>query len=88
MNRHSFRWSGLVFGLLLLAAAGSWAVWDQDLLSNQQFSFVVSGVLIAVGVAGVISTFWRPTTAGSPTSATIDPTTPEEHHEQAADPQS
>ncbi len=61
MNSHPFRWRGLVFGLPFLAIAGNWAVWKQDLLTQQQFSFTVSAVLIAFGILGVIATFWRPT---------------------------
>lgn len=61
MNSHPFRWRGLVFGLFFLAIAGNWTVWKQDLLTQQQFSFTLSAVLIAFGILGVIATFWRPT---------------------------
>lgn len=79
MNRHSLRWPGLVLGLLFLAIAGNWAVWQQDLLTRQQFSYVLSGALIVLGTLGVIATFWRPRTA----SLTHDTTHHlEENHEE------
>ncbi len=81
MNSHPFRWRGLVFGLFFLAVAGSWAVWKQDLLTQQQFSFTLSAVLIAFGILGVIATFWRPTPHLS-----HHHDTPEESHEEP-DPQ-
>lgn len=82
MNSHPFRWRGLVFGLFFLAVAGNWAVWKQDLLTQQQFSFTLSAVLIAFGILGVIATFWRPTPHPSQHHEN-----PEESHEEP-DPQS
>jgi hypothetical protein len=83
MTRHLFRWRGLAFGLAFLALAGNWAVWEQDLLTQQQFSFTVSGVLIVLGTVGVIATFWRSGAQSSPphpmTDTHTDPT--EENHE-------
>ncbi len=88
MNRHRIRWQGLVFGLVFLSVAGSWAVWRQDLLTRQQFSFALSGVLIVLGALGVIATFWRPRSRGTDHTAafatdpsTAPPSPPEEHHE-------
>ncbi|MGA9716510.1 MAG: hypothetical protein WBQ48_11815 [Aeromicrobium sp.] len=60
MTTHAFRWRGLIFGLIFVAIAGGWAAWKQDLLTQQQFSFTVSAVLIVFGILGVIATFWRP----------------------------
>ena len=94
MNSHPFRWRGLVFGLFFLAVAGNWAVWKQDLLTQQQFSFTLSAVLIAFGILGVIATFWRPTPRPSsipdPAAQSVESdhhdTQPEESHEEP-DPQ-
>lgn len=82
MNTHPFRWRGLIFGLLFLAIAGNWAVWKQDLLTQQQFSYAVSAVLIAFGILGVFATFWRP----APRSTHDHPDTQEDSHEEL-DPQ-
>jgi hypothetical protein len=60
MNRHPFRWSSLAFGLMFLAGVGQWAVWKQDWLTPRELSLVSSGVLIALGLLGVIATFWKP----------------------------
>lgn len=71
MNRHSFRWTGLAFGALFLAVAANWVVWQGDLLTGRQMSYVVSGVLIAAGLLGVVATFRRPTSpASTPTPTT------------------
>lgn len=87
MTRHSFRWRGLAFGLFFLAVAGNWAIWKQDLLTQRQFSFTLSAVLIVLGVLGVIGTFWSPGTpkaaANTPIDTPTDTTTDlqEENHE-------
>lgn len=60
MTRHPFRWSSLVFGLFFLAGVGQWAVWKQDWLTPRELSLASSGVLIALGLLGVIATFWKP----------------------------
>jgi uncharacterized membrane protein YqjE len=87
VNSHPFRWRGLAFGLVFLAVAGSWAVWEQDLLTRQQFSLTTSAVLIALGTVGVVATFWRPRSRSTQPLTTTPATDPiEEHHEQAADP--
>ncbi len=88
MTRHPLRWRGLAFGLFFLAIAGNWAVWKQDLLTPQQFSYSVSAVLIALGVIGVVGTFWNPGGRQTTSHALIDSpaNTPEENHE-APDPQ-
>lgn len=86
MNHHSFRWPGLAFGLLFLSIAGNWAVWEQDLLTRQQFSYTLSGALIVLGVIGVIATFWRPRTQPAHHDTTTTTTTLEENHEEP-DPQ-
>ena len=70
MNRHPFRWEGLAFGAFFLAVAGNWAVWKEDLLTGTEMSYLVSSVLIVLGLAGVVATFWKP----RPTTPTITPT--------------
>jgi len=60
MTRHPFRWSSLVFGLLFLAGVGQWAVWKADWLTPHELSLISSAVLIALGLLGVIATFWKP----------------------------
>ena len=88
MNRHPFRWQGLAFGAFFLAVAGNWAVWEQDLLSPDQFSFTLSAVLIVAGVVGVVATFVKPRHAPAPAQPeTHIHDDPEENHEQAAHPQ-
>jgi hypothetical protein len=56
MNRHSFRWDGLAFGLFFLAALGQWAVWEQDLLDPDDLAFLGAAVLIVLGVLGIAGT--------------------------------
>lgn len=65
MNRHPFRAESLIFGLLFLAAVGTWAVWKQDILTARELSLTASAVLIFLGVIGVAATLWqaRPTPA-------------------------
>jgi len=86
MNRHPLRWENLVFGLLFLGAVGHWAVRRTDLLTTRELSLTASGVLIALGVAGVAATLWksRPARASS-TSAPIPEAAEEEGvlHEEA-----
>lgn len=73
MTRHSFRWSGLIFGALFLSIAGNWAVWQGDLLTGREVGYIASGLLIAVGVLGVLATFRKPPV---PAPITPDETTP------------
>ena len=85
MNRHSFRWTGIAFGALFLSIAANWAVWEGDLLTGREMSYVVSGVLIALGLLGVIATFRRPATHNpiEPTNSQVETTpTSEEIHEE------
>lgn len=86
MNRHSFRWRGPVVGLFYLAVAGSWAVWKQDLLTRQQFSYTLSGVLIVLGALGVVATFWHPRSRSS-THDMFDTTHPLKENHEDPDPQ-
>ncbi len=92
MNRHPFRWQGAAFGAFFLAVAGNWAVWQQDLLTQREFSLTLSVVLIVAGILGVILTFWKPrprpaATTASTTTTRTDTTHPlEESDEEAADP--
>ena len=92
MNRHPVRWQGVAFGAFFLAVAGNWAVWQQDLLTQREFSLSLSVVLIVAGILGVILTFWKPRPPGT-TATTTDPdidtvtTHPlEESDEEAAHP--
>ncbi len=45
-----------LFGVLFLAAAGSWAAHDQDLLDGDQLGRVVAVGLIVLGALGVVAT--------------------------------
>jgi hypothetical protein len=45
-----------LFGLLFLAAAGSWAAHDQDLLDGDELGRVVAVGLIVLGALGVVAT--------------------------------
>ena len=56
MNRHSFRWDAIAFGLFFLAVLGQWAVWEQDLLTPDDLAYVAAAVLIALGVLGIVGT--------------------------------
>ncbi|MGJ9421893.1 hypothetical protein [Aeromicrobium sp. CF3.5] len=90
MNRHTFRWQGAAFGAFFLAVAGNWAIWQQDLLTQREFSLSLSVVLIVAGILGVILTFWKPRPPSTTTSTTdaTDTTHPmEESDEEATDPQ-
>ncbi len=82
MNRHPFRWEGLAFGAFFLAIAGNWAVWTEDLLSGTEMSYLISSILIVVGVAGVVATFWKPKQP-----APLTPTPQETNDVEATDPQ-
>lgn len=83
MNRHPFRAESLIFGLLFLAAVGTWAVWKQDILTARELSLTASGVLIFLGVIGVAATLWQ--ARPSPTPST---NVPEGTEDEEADPQS
>lgn len=65
MNRHPFRWEPLVFGLVFLAVAGSWAVWKADLLSADQLVYAAAAGLIVLGVAGIMASLAAPRHAPS-----------------------
>ena len=56
MNRHTFRWDGLAFGLFFLAVLGQWAVWDQDLLDPDELAYLGAAVLIVLGLLGIAGT--------------------------------
>ena len=61
MNRHSFRWEALAFGLLFLAVVGTWTAWRTGLLDSNQLAYAPAATLIVLGIAGIIATFSRPT---------------------------
>lgn len=89
MSRHPFRWSNLAFGLMFLAGVGQWAVWKQDWLTPRELSLASSGVLIALGLLGVIATFWKPGQPITTTpSALEDTSTSERSEHEEADPKS
>lgn len=85
MNRHGFRWSGVVFGSFLLIVAGAWTVWQTDLLTPREFNVTLSIVLMVAGVLGVVATFATRSTA--PTNPDPSPQLTEEPDEQATDSQ-
>ena len=60
MNRHSFRWEALAFGLLFLAVVGTWTAWRTGLLDSNQLAYAPAATLIVLGIAGIIATFSRP----------------------------
>ena len=60
MNRHSFRWEALAFGLLFLAVVGTWTAWKTGVLASGQVAYAPAGALIVLGVAGVIASFSTP----------------------------
>lgn len=66
MNRHSFRWEPLVFGLLFLAVVGNWAVWKAGLLSADQLVYVVAAGLIGLGVVGIMASLAAPRSTAIP----------------------
>ncbi len=86
MTRHPFRWSSLGFGLMFLAGVGQWAVWKQDWLTPRELSLTSSAVLIALGLLGVIATFWKPTPLTSPPYPHDNPS--ESSEDEEADSQS
>ena len=78
MNRHSFRWDGLAFGLFFLAVLGQWAVWQQDLLDPDELAYLGAVVLIVLGVLGIAGTAisaqsHRRTAPFTPTKTTDEP---------------
>ncbi len=79
MNRHAFRWDAFIFGLFFLAVLGQWAVWEQDLLGQDDLAFLAAAVLIVLGVVGILATAVstrKPRTAPfapEPTPETDDP---------------
>jgi len=60
MNRHSFRWESLAFGLLFLAVVGTWAAWKSGALDSDQLAYAPAGTLIVLGIAGIIASFSSP----------------------------
>jgi hypothetical protein len=56
MNRHPFRWDAIAFGLFFLAVLGQWAVWEQDLLTQDDLAYGGAAILIVLGVLGIIGT--------------------------------
>ena len=69
MNRHSFRWEALAFGLLFLAVVGTWTAWRTGLLASNQLAYAPAGTLIVLGIAGIIATFSKPRSKQPTTSA-------------------
>ena len=89
MNRHSFRWDGLAFGLFFLAVLGQWAVWEQDLLDPDELAYLGAVVLIVLGLLGIAGTAisaqsHRRTAPFTPTTTTSTTDEPDET-EPAAD---
>jgi hypothetical protein len=80
MNKHTFRWDSLVFGLFFAAVVANWAVWRQDLLTARELSLAGAGVLIVLGGIGIAATLLhsRPTRTTEPKGTT---------HDEATDPQ-
>lgn len=66
MNRHSFRWEALAFGLLFLAVVGTWTAWKTGVLASDQLAYAPAGTLIVLGVAGIIASFTSPRKAVEP----------------------
>jgi hypothetical protein len=60
MNRHSFRWEALVFGLFFLAVVGTWTVWKAGLLDSDQLAYAAAGALIVLGVVGIAASIAGP----------------------------
>lgn len=88
MTRHPFRWSSLVFGLLFIAGVGQWAVWKQDWLTPRELSLASSAVLIALGLLGVVATFWKPAQLTTTTPRPEDNSSQERSENEETDPQS
>jgi len=91
MNRHSFRWEALAFGLLFLAVVGTWTAWKTGVLESDQLAYAPAGTLIVLGVAGIIASFAPRKTAepaGTPTAEveTVTEEVPDDVEE--TDPQS
>lgn len=78
MNRHSFRWEALAFGLLFLAVVGTWTAWKTGILASNQLAYAPAGTLIVLGVAGIIASLASPRKAAEP------PSTPEAEADQTA----
>lgn len=79
MNRHSFRWEALAFGLLFLAVVGTWTAWKTGILASNQLAYAPAGTLIVLGVAGIIASLASPRKAAEP------PSTPEAEAEAETD---
>ncbi|HSI27281.1 MAG TPA: hypothetical protein VK948_07705 [Aeromicrobium sp.] len=60
MNRHSFRWEPLVFGLLFLAVVANWAIWRAGLLSADQLVYAAAAGLILLGAVGIVASIAAP----------------------------
>jgi hypothetical protein len=93
MNRHSFRWEALAFGLLFLAVVGTWTAWKTGVLESDQLAYAPAGTLIVLGVAGIIASFASPRKTVDPAStpaAEAEQTVTEEVPDDAeeTDPQS
>ena len=68
MNRHSFRWEALAFGLLFLAVVGTWTAWKTGVLASDQLAYAPAGTLIVLGIAGIIASLASPRKTGEPPS--------------------
>lgn len=88
MNRHPFRWSSLAFGLSFIAGVGQWAVWKQDWLTPRELSLISSAVLIALGLLGVVATFWKPQQLTTTTPRLEDNSAQERSEHEKTDSQS
>ena len=70
MNRHSFRWEPLVFGLLFLAVVGNWAIWQAGLLSADQLVYAAAAGLILLGAVGIMASIAAPRHVPTPLIST------------------
>ena len=62
MKRHPFRWEALIFGVVFLAVVGTWLSRTLGLFDPDEWAWVVAGTLIAVGIAGIVSSVATPRT--------------------------
>ena len=72
MVKHETDVTSLVFGLLFLGLAGLWALVQYDVLTLPAASVVAPIVLVAAGVAGLLLTLRRNTSAPEPADPTSD----------------
>lgn len=55
MNPHTFRPIPFAFGLLFLALAGAWGLWQADVINAVDLRYVGPMAIIGIGALGLVA---------------------------------